>query len=93
VLSLNLRLTCSVDTLLAARQVWLALSGVRIGQWPAFASANGRRDRPVLAQRRADQDASWPAGYFGLVVAGSLARAWSSWPRELMASLAKTLPR
>jgi len=29
---------------LAARQVSLAPAGVRIRQWPAFASANGQRD-------------------------------------------------
>jgi hypothetical protein len=32
-----------------------------------------------------------PAGYSGLAAAGSLGRTRSSWLRELMASLAKTL--
>jgi Tfp pilus assembly protein PilN len=40
----TLRLKCCVDTAHMARQVWLALVGVRIRQWPAFASANGQRD-------------------------------------------------
>jgi hypothetical protein len=44
VLSLNLRLKCCVDTVHVARQVWLAPAGVRIRQWPAFASASGQCD-------------------------------------------------
>jgi hypothetical protein len=43
-LSLNLRLKCCVDTVHVARQVSLAPAGVRIRQWPAFASASGQRD-------------------------------------------------
>lgn len=41
----------------------------------------------------AERDPGWPAGYSGVAVAESLARTRSSWLRELMASLAKTLPR
>jgi hypothetical protein len=58
----TLRLRC----VHVARQVSLALAGVRIRQWPAFASASGQRDRPVPAWQCVDQDTSWPAGYSGL---------------------------
>jgi hypothetical protein len=40
----TLRLNCCVDTVHVARQVSLAPAGVRIRQWPAFASASGQRD-------------------------------------------------
>jgi hypothetical protein len=66
-----------VSTSVMARQVLLAPAGVRIRQWPVFASASGQRDRPVLAERRADQDTSWLVGYFSLG-AGSLTSTWSS---------------
>jgi hypothetical protein len=51
VLSLNLRLTCSVDTLLAARQVSLAPVGVRIRR--------GRRSHPPVVSAT---DQSRPSG-------------------------------
>jgi hypothetical protein len=70
-----------------------ALPGKCGSRRPAFASASGQRDWPVLVWRCADQVAGWPAGYSGSALAGSLGRAWSSWPREPMANLAKTLPR
>ena len=56
----------------------------------AFASASGQRDWPV---RRAACRWSAELQLERPVAAGSLARARSSWLRELMASLVKTLPR
>jgi hypothetical protein len=40
----TLRLKCCVDTVLVARQVWVVPAGVRIRQWPVFASASGQPD-------------------------------------------------
>jgi hypothetical protein len=65
------------------RQVSLAAGRVRIRPWTVQVASRGLTDR----------DADCPAGYLGLVVAGSRGRARSSWAREVMSSLAKTLPR
>jgi hypothetical protein len=71
-----------VDEGTAELTVWFAPVGVRICQWLARLAGRGLTDR----------NADCPSGYLGLVVAGSGARTWSSWARELMSSLAKTLP-
>jgi len=65
-----------------------SLVGAGVCSHPPVASATGRS----RLWRRADRAAGRPAGYSG-PVARSLGRVRSSWPREPMASLAKTLCR
>jgi hypothetical protein len=79
----NLRLNCCVDTVPVAHQVSLAAGRVRIRPWTVQVASRGLTDR----------DADCPSGYLGLVVAESRGKVRSSWAREVMSSLAKTLPR
>lgn len=64
-----------------------SLVGAAWRSHPPLASATG------LAWRCPNRDAGRPAGYSGRAAAGSLGRTRSSWAREVMASLAKTLAR
>jgi hypothetical protein len=60
-------------------------------RWRRAAFASGHWTVRVASRGLADRDADCPAGYLGLVVAGSRGRARSSWAREVMSQLGEDL--
>jgi len=75
---------------------WVASSRCRRpakSRWlrPAFASAGGQREWPGLARSAPTGRRSYSGG--GRAVSGSLGSTRRTWLRELISSLAKTLPR